>query len=144
MIFLCNTQLVVSVIFHIFCCLNFTYFSFGMMIVVHGDEEAAQIVDHGFGNEKRSEEENVQASIPSQLIEADTTLGLNGTKRFVEGENDENLEIEERQYYGNHGYNNRPYNRPRPYRPRPYNYYNQQSRPYAYNGRPNYGRRRRK
>lgn len=117
------------------------------MIVVHGNEEAAQIVDDGFGNEKRSEEENVQASTPPQMIEADTILGLNGTKRFVEGGNDdENLEIEERQYYGNgnYGYNNRPYNRPRPSRPRPYNYYNQQSRPYAYNGRPNYGRRRRK
>lgn len=84
-----------------------------MMIVVHGDEEAAQIVGHGFGNEKRSEEENFQASTPSQVIEADTTLGLNGTKRFVEGGNDDaNLEIEERQY----GYN-RPNNRPRPYRP---------------------------
>lgn len=117
-----------------------------MMIVVHGDEEAVQIVDHRFGNEKRSEEEKFQASTPPQVIEADTKLGLNGTKRFVEGGNgDENLEIEERQYYanGNYGYN-RPYNRPRPYRPRPYNYYNQQSRPYAYNGRPYYGRRRRK
>lgn len=114
-----------------------------MTIVVHGDEEAAQIVDHGFGNEKRSEEEGFQASTPLQVIGADTTLRLNGTQSFVEGGNDENdLEIEERQYYGNgnYGYNNRPNSRPRPYRPRPFNYYSMQSRPYAYNSRPYYGR----